>query len=69
MELLLHFLDNTGFALADYRHLIMIAAGLLFIYLAIVKHYEPLLLIPIGFGTLVDHQCSVCGAAKQLVRL
>ena len=55
MELLYNFLHNTGFALADYRHLIMIAAGILFIYLAVVKHFEPLLLVPIGFGILVGN--------------
>ncbi|MFC1868488.1 sodium ion-translocating decarboxylase subunit beta [Thermodesulfobacteriota bacterium] len=55
MELLYNFLNNTGFALADYRHLIMIAAGLLFIYLAVAKHFEPLLLVPIGFGIIIGN--------------
>lgn len=55
MELILDFLSNTGFALADYRHLIMIAVGCGFIYLGIAKHYEPLLLVPIGFGILMGN--------------
>ncbi len=55
MELILHFLSNTGFGLADYRHLIMIAVGCVFIYLGIAKHYEPLLLVPIGFGILMGN--------------
>ncbi|SFM81427.1 sodium ion-translocating decarboxylase subunit beta [Thermodesulforhabdus norvegica] len=55
MELVLDFLSNTGFALADYRHLIMIAVGCVFIYLGIAKHYEPLLLVPIGFGILMGN--------------
>jgi oxaloacetate decarboxylase beta subunit len=55
MELLLNFIHNTGFYMADYRHLIMIAVGLLFLYLGIAKHYEPLLLVPIGFGILVGN--------------
>jgi oxaloacetate decarboxylase beta subunit len=55
MEILYNFFQNTGFALAEYRNLIMIAAGVLFIYLAIVKHYEPLLLVPIGFGILMGN--------------
>jgi len=55
MELILDFLSNTGFALADYRHLIMIAVGCTFIYLGIAKHYEPLLLVPIGFGILMGN--------------
>jgi oxaloacetate decarboxylase beta subunit len=55
MELLNNLLQNTGFALSEYRHLIMIAVGILFIYLAIVKHYEPLLLVPIGFGIIMGN--------------
>ena len=53
MELLLDFLQNTGFGMADFRHFVMIGVGLIFIYLGIVRHYEPLLLVPIGFGILV----------------
>jgi oxaloacetate decarboxylase beta subunit len=55
MELLIDFLQNTGFAMADYRHLVMIGVGLVFLYLGIAKHYEPLLLVPIGFGILVGN--------------
>ncbi|AOY57820.1 OadB2: oxaloacetate decarboxylase, subunit beta [Desulfococcus multivorans] len=39
----------------DYRYLIMIGVGLIFIYLGIAKNYEPLLLVPIGFGILVGN--------------
>jgi oxaloacetate decarboxylase beta subunit len=55
MELLANFFYNTGFGMADYRHLIMITVGLFFLYLGIAKHYEPLLLVPIGFGILVGN--------------
>ena len=55
MELLANFFYNTGFGMADYRHLIMIAVGVFFLYLGIAKHYEPLLLVPIGFGILVGN--------------
>jgi sodium ion-translocating decarboxylase beta subunit len=55
MELLLQFLSNTGYYLADYRHVIMILIGCVFIYLAAAKQYEPLLLVPIGFGILVGN--------------
>ncbi len=55
MEMLLDFFANTGFAMADYRNFIMIVIGLIFIYLGIAKHYEPLLLVPIGFGILVGN--------------
>ena len=55
MELLIEFFQNTGFGMADYRYLVMIGVGLVFIYLGIAKHYEPLLLVPIGFGILVGN--------------
>ncbi len=45
----------TAFAHVTLGHLIMICVGLFFITLAIVKHYEPLLLIPIGFGILIGN--------------
>ena len=55
MDLFLQFLSNTGYLLADYRHVIMIVVGSIFIYLGIAKKYEPLLLVPIGFGILVGN--------------
>ena len=55
MDLLLQFLTNTGYYLADYRNLVMIVIGCLFLYLAIAKEYEPLLLLPIGFGVIVGN--------------
>lgn len=55
MELFLQFLSNTGYYLADFRYIIMISIGSVFIYLAISKEYEPLLLLPIGFGILVGN--------------
>jgi sodium ion-translocating decarboxylase beta subunit len=36
-------------------HIIMIIVGLYFIYLAIAKEYEPMLLVPIGFGILIGN--------------
>ena len=55
MELILQFLSNTGYALADYRHIIMLVIGITFVYLSIAKQYEPLLLLPIGFGVIVGN--------------
>lgn len=54
-NLLMEFISNTGFAMVDYRHIIMITIGIIFIYLGIAKHYEPLLLVPIGFGILIGN--------------
>jgi oxaloacetate decarboxylase beta subunit len=55
MDLLFQFLSNTGYFLADYRHIIMIVVGCVFVYLGTAKNYEPLLLVPIGFGILVGN--------------
>ncbi len=56
MELLGQFIEFTGFAQPEmWKNLIMIAVGLVFIYLAIKKDYEPLLLVPIGFGILIGN--------------
>ena len=60
MELLLDFLQHTGFGMVDCGHLIMIVVGLLFLYLGVAKHYEPLLLVPIGFGILVGNAEDPC---------
>ena len=49
------FIHYTGFANATLGHVVMILIGLLFIYLAIKKEWEPLLLIPIGFGMIIGN--------------
>jgi carboxybiotin decarboxylase len=49
------FLSYTAFANMTIGHIIMILVGLAFIYLAIAKEYEPMLLVPIGFGILVGN--------------
>ena len=49
------FLEYTAFANMAVGHVIMILVGLAFIYLAIAKEYEPMLLIPIGFGILIGN--------------
>ncbi|MEJ5302611.1 MAG: sodium ion-translocating decarboxylase subunit beta [Bacteroidales bacterium] len=55
LEHLQQFFGYTAFANVTAGHLIMILVGLLFIYLAITKEYEPLLLVPIGFGIIVGN--------------
>ncbi|MDJ0802207.1 MAG: sodium ion-translocating decarboxylase subunit beta [Desulfobacterales bacterium] len=56
-DLLISFLTNTGyfFISQDYRYVIMILVGLLFLFLGIAKRYEPLLLVPIAFGIVVGN--------------
>jgi oxaloacetate decarboxylase beta subunit len=55
MNTLLEFLDSTGFASMTFGNALMIVIGLFFVTLAITKDYEPLLLVPIGFGTVVGN--------------
>jgi sodium ion-translocating decarboxylase beta subunit len=54
-ENLRQFIQYTGFANTTFNHLIMIVIGLAFIYLAIKKQWEPMLLVPIGFGIIVGN--------------
>lgn len=55
MELFFKLLRTTGFANMEIGNLVMIAVGCAAIYLAIAKQYEPLLLVPIGFGIIVGN--------------
>jgi carboxybiotin decarboxylase len=66
MDGILHFLSFSGFANVTIGHMIMIAAGLFFIYIAITKDYEPLLLVPIGFGILLGNIPYLQGVGLQL---
>lgn len=52
-DLFKSFLDSTAFSAITWQNLVMIGVGGLLIYLAIAKQYEPLLLIPIGFGAIL----------------
>ncbi len=49
------FWNYTGFANFLFGNLVMIAVGLIFIFLAIRYEYEPLLLVPIGTGILIGN--------------
>ncbi|WP_220718509.1 sodium ion-translocating decarboxylase subunit beta [Agarivorans litoreus] len=44
---------ETGLANFEAAQLVMMAVGLLLLYLAIVRKFEPLLLLPIGFGAVL----------------
>ncbi len=55
MDMLQSFMSSTGFSLMSVQNVIMIAIGITFITLAIAKHYEPLLLLPIGFGMIIGN--------------
>lgn len=59
IDMLIEFLGTTGFSQMSWGNLLMIVIGILFISLAIIKHYEPLLLLPIGFGIVVGNIPSI----------
>lgn len=52
---LLNFYEFTGVPNATPGHLVMVLIGVFFIFLAIRYNYEPLLLIPIGFGIIIGN--------------
>jgi oxaloacetate decarboxylase beta subunit len=52
---LIQFWEYTGFANCNFQYLLMICIGLIFIYLAIKKDWEPMLLVPIGFGIIIGN--------------
>ncbi|MDX9888060.1 MAG: sodium ion-translocating decarboxylase subunit beta [Anaerovoracaceae bacterium] len=54
-ETLIKFIEGMGIVNMDFRSAIMLAVACLFLYLAIKKGFEPLLLVPIGFGMLLSN--------------
>ena len=61
IESLQQFLQYTGFANITWQHLVMILIGIAFITVAIKKDWEPLLLVPIGFGIIIGNIPFVSG--------
>ena len=57
MEAIMNFLQSTGFAIIGENplNLVMIVVACALLYLAIVKKFEPLLLLPIAFGMLLTN--------------
>ncbi|MBP9993179.1 MAG: sodium ion-translocating decarboxylase subunit beta [Bacteroidales bacterium] len=55
VENLQQFWQYTGFANCNFQYLIMICIGLTFLYLGIKKEWEPMLLVPIGFGIIIGN--------------
>lgn len=49
------FWEFTGFYNCEWGNIIMLAVGCFFVWLAIKKNFEPLLLVPIGFGMLIGN--------------
>ena len=55
MNEILSFCEKTGFANFSLPSILMICIGIILIVLAITKNWEPLLLVPIGFGVIVGN--------------
>lgn len=53
VEVIIDFLQDTGFAQITWQQAVMLVVSWFLIYLAIKKEYEPLLLLPIAFGMLL----------------
>jgi len=53
LEIAQALVNNTGFLHLSIGNLVMIAVGCAMCYLAIVKHYEPYELLPIGLGAIL----------------
>ena len=49
------FWNFTGFANAEFTNFVMLVVACFFLWLAIKKNFEPLLLVPIGFGMLIGN--------------
>ena len=55
VESLQQFWQFTGFANCTWQNLVMILIGIFFITMGILKEWEPLLLVPIGFGMIIGN--------------
>lgn len=53
LNIVKNLMEQTAFANPDWRNYVMILVAFVFLYLAIKKGYEPLLLVPIAFGMLL----------------
>jgi len=61
IDSLSQFWQMSGFAGATWQHLLMILIGVGFISLGVIKKWEPLLLVPIGFGMIVGNIPALAG--------
>jgi oxaloacetate decarboxylase beta subunit len=68
---LLDFINSMGFATITWQQAVMIVVGCILLYLAIVKQYEPLLLVPIAFGMILANlpMAGLMDAPKELIAL
>ncbi|MDP5207196.1 sodium ion-translocating decarboxylase subunit beta, partial [Alishewanella sp. SMS9] len=55
MEAIQTLIDSTGLVHFSLGQIIMMLVGVLLLFLAIAKGFEPLLLVPIGFGAILTN--------------
>jgi oxaloacetate decarboxylase beta subunit len=68
MDAFTTLIQGSGFANLSWQHLVMFAVAGMLIYLAIRRGYEPLLLIPIGFGAILANlPLAMMGASASSV--
>ncbi|MFK8067151.1 MAG: sodium ion-translocating decarboxylase subunit beta [Gammaproteobacteria bacterium] len=63
MDGILKLWGQSGFVNWEWQQLIMVVVGVVLIYLAIKRKFEPLLLLPIGFGTILSN-IPIAGMAE-----
>ena len=61
MDYLSSLYRMTGISAMEMPNLLMMLAGILLVWLALGKRFEPLLLLPIGFGILVGNIPAIKG--------
>ncbi|PDV99903.1 sodium ion-translocating decarboxylase subunit beta [Candidatus Chloroploca asiatica] len=52
---IIEFAESSGFAHLAWGNILMIIIGCVFIFLAVTRNFEPLLLVPIGFGVILGN--------------
>ena len=55
IKVIISLFESSGFAALDWRNVLMILISCVLVYLAIVKQFEPLLLLPIAFGMFLSN--------------
>jgi len=55
IKVIINLFESSGFAALDWRNVLMILISCVLVYLAIVKQFEPLLLLPIAFGMFLSN--------------
>ena len=58
LDAIKNFLYQTGFSMTNWQSVVMLIIACVLLYLAIVKKFEPLLLLPIAFGMLLTNLCG-----------